>query len=112
LGEQQGIGRDLRVVAGDKVELQSSPLVLIVLEKDFEDEGSEPGSGLIQRAILEFVADVILNGVDSDKDVGRGSGQRIFHVISVGLFGVLFFGVVVDFGVNKTFISQMIPMMV
>lgn len=102
MGELEGIGRYLRVVAGDKVELESSPLVLIVLQKDFEDEGSEPGSGLIQRAILEFVADVILNGVDSDKHFRRGSRQRIFHVISVGLFGVLFFGVVVNFGVNKT----------
>jgi hypothetical protein len=75
LGELEGIGRNLRVVAGDKVELQSSPLVLIVLEEDFEDEGSEPGSRLIQRAILEFIADVILNGVDSNKDIRRGSRQ-------------------------------------
>jgi hypothetical protein len=43
-----------------------------------------------------------LNGVDSNKDIRRGSGQRILHVISVGLFGVLFFGVIVNFSVNKT----------
>ena len=57
---------------------------------------------MIQRTILEFIADVILNGVDSNKDIRRGSGQRILHVISVGLFGVLFFGVIVNFSVNKT----------